>query len=228
MVCILANPTNHFFLRSSHQIGLTPELNKVSNIASAVPVSSVRPACTLSHQLQCQSRRWDPIGYRQTVVVAWWTSTLPTPAENAESFYAFPAFSGMLHRLHCSNYLSGVKVHKKLSPHWVSICFILLFNGLIWWSTVCEALGSTVLTRVSAGVRSHTNRLRFVCLLKDIEEFMFLLYGLHHLLKRKQSNKYSFELEEPGVCFINQCQSCCLLCIFLFPPQPPQGGILSL
>lgn len=108
MVYILANSTNHFFLLSSHQIGLTPELNKVRDIASAVPVSSVRSACTVSHQLQCQSRRWDPIGYQQTVVVAWWISTLPTPAENAESFYAFPAFSGMLHQLHCSR----VKVHK--------------------------------------------------------------------------------------------------------------------
>lgn len=40
----------------------------------------------------------------------------------------------------------------------------------------------------------HTNILRFICLLKCIKDFMFSVYRLHHLLKRKQCNKYSFEL----------------------------------
>lgn len=114
MVYILSTSNNHLFLRCSPQIGLTPGLNKVSNVSSAAPVSRV---CSVSQQPQCESRRQAPIGRRQTLVVAWWTSTLPTPAENAESFYAFPAFSRMLHWLHCSNFFHlGVEVPQIAQP----------------------------------------------------------------------------------------------------------------
>ena len=42
---------------------------------------------------------------------------------------------------------------------------------------------------------SHTNTPRFISLLKHVESFTFWVSRLHHLLKMKQSNRYSFELE---------------------------------
>ncbi len=48
MVYILSISTNHLFLPSSLQIVSTSGLNKVSNISSAVLVSSVCSVCTLS------------------------------------------------------------------------------------------------------------------------------------------------------------------------------------
>lgn len=74
------------------------------------------------------------------------------------------------------------------------------------------------ITRVVAGEGSHTNTLRFFCLLKDIEEFMFSVYRLHHRLKRKQSNKYSFELESlESVSLINARAAACCVSFFSLP-----------